>query len=270
MNYAYGNTIKALSNEDLVRIAPSIGSRKPHFTTSNKYAFVPTLTAVNLLRKDNWIPTAASEVAAKTDNTRGYQKHVIRFTRPDLVLKGRRMEMAMFNSHDGGSSFRLVAGLLEFICANSCVSGDKMAEYLHRHVGFNSTMFVEQAKQISGYLGQTTEKIEKWEAIELNPDERGVYCRSAHQAIYGDDVSAIEVKPEALLTRRRYSQAKQNDLWTTYQNCQENAIKGGLRGLNSRGGRASTRAVKSIDRDRKINQALWTITEHFAKYKMAA
>ena len=269
MNYQNTQTINALSNEDLVKIAPSIGATKPHARNSNKYSFVPTLAAVDWLRKDNWIPTAASEVAAKHEGTRGYQKHVIRFTRPDLVLKGRRMELAMFNSQDGGSSFRLVAGLLEFICANSMVSGDKMAEYLHRHVGFNGTKFVEQAKMVNTYMEKTTEKIDQWGTIELTPDERGVYCRAAHHAVFGDD-AAIEIRPEALLQRRRYSQNNMNDLWTTFNNCQENVIKGGLRGRGTTGRRASTRAIKSIDKDRKINQALWTITEHFAKYKMAA
>jgi hypothetical protein len=267
MSYQYNKEFNPLSNEQLVKLAPSIGTDRPHSSTSNKYSFVPTLAAVDWMRKDGWLPTAANEVASKADHLKGFQRHVIRFSKKDLVLRDRRMEIALFNSHDGGSSFRLIAGLLEFLCANLCISGSNMAESLHRHVGFDGHKFVEAASNIKNYLENTSENIEKWETIELTPDEQGVYCRAAHHAVYGDE-PAIKINPEHLLYDRRYN--NKTDLWATFQNVQENVIKGGTRGRNTTGRRATTRAIKSIEKDRKINQALWMVTEHFAKYKMVA
>lgn len=47
-----------------------------------------------------------------------------------------------------------------------------------------------------------------------------------------------------------------------YQRIQENLIKGGLSGRTSKGKRAHTRAVKSIDGDVKLNRALWVMAEN--------
>ena len=47
-------------------------------------------------------------------------------------------------------------------------------------------------------------------------------------------------------------------------------MKGGIRGYNKEKRRAiTTRAVKSIDRNVKLNKALWTLTEKMAELKTA-
>jgi len=45
------------------------------------------------------------------------------------------------------------------------------------------------------------------------------------------------------------------------------ALKGGMTGVRENGRRFRTRAVKSIDRDKKLNKALWILTEEMARQK---
>ncbi|MGO4484326.1 DUF932 domain-containing protein [Rhizobium sp. 2TAF27] len=62
-----------------------------------------------------------------------------------------------------------------------------------------------------------------------------------------------------------------NDLWTVWNVVQENAIKGGLRGVGrddlGRPRRVKSRAVNGIDLDIKLNKALWLLGERMAALK---
>jgi hypothetical protein len=55
---------------------------------------------------------------------------------------------------------------------------------------------------------------------------------------------------------------------------QENVIRGGIRtyGQNAQGRfrRSSTREVRGIDQDVKLNKAIWTLAEQMAALKAAA
>jgi hypothetical protein len=45
---------------------------------------------------------------------------------------------------------------------------------------------------------------------------------------------------------------------------QESLVRGGLAGRNERGRRVTTRAVKAVDADLKINRRLWELAENYA------
>jgi hypothetical protein len=55
------------------------------------------------------------------------------------------------------------------------------------------------------------------------------------------------------------------DLWTVFNRIQENAVKGGLRGVTAKRRRTSTKEVKGIDGNVNLNKALWILSEHIAK-----
>ncbi len=105
----------------------------------------------------------------------------------------------------------------------------------------------------------------------MTPDERGVFAQAAHSLVY-DEPENAPIRPERLLSERRYDD-KGNDLWTTFNVIQENIIKGGLKGTkrdgNGRLRRTTTRPVKALDRNIKLNQALWFLTEKMAELKQS-
>jgi len=105
----------------------------------------------------------------------------------------------------------------------------------------------------------------------MTRDERGVFAQAAHRLVY-DDPEQASIQPHQLLEERRYDD-KGHDLWTCHNVCQENIVRGGLkgttRGSNGQLSRTTTRSVKALDRNIKLNQALWFLTEKMAELKQA-
>jgi len=73
------------------------------------------------------------------------------------------------------------------------------------------------------------------------------------------------------LAPRRREETNANDLFSVFNIVQENTIKGGIvvRTRDERGyiKRVTTREVKSIDQNIKLNKALWTLSEKMMELK---
>src|SRR5262245_29140024 len=108
-----------LSDERLYVLAPSMFAAQAMPGVSSRYAFVPTAQLVSRLREAGWSPVAAVQQRIKLEERRGFQKHLIRFQRRDVVpVKGEyTAELCLLNSHDGSSAYQLHAGLYRFTCS---------------------------------------------------------------------------------------------------------------------------------------------------------
>ena len=259
-------TIKELTNQQLIERAPSIGAIKPYCEVSERYSFVPTTKAINILRDSGWVPVMAGQTGVRIQEKKGFQKHLVRFTRPDLVVNGHRMDLLLYNSHDRGCAFQLIGGVFRFVCANGMVVGDRVAEYSHKHMGFSPEILTDYSLKVGQHIEQTAGVIEDWQTINITEIEKGIFAKAAHQLIY-DEPDKAPIEPQQLLSIRRTEDRNKNDLWTVLNSVQENIIKGGLRGRSEKGRRIKTRGVKSIDRDKKLNKALWILTEEMRNQK---
>ncbi len=223
-----------------------------------------------MLRDSGWLPVRAGESTVRRADRQGFQKHYIRFSRPELMFNDESVDLILFNSHNKGCAFKLVAGVFRFVCSNGMIVGDQYANFTHRHVGFDADKFLTSAKSVADSAGQIAGRVDEFKTIELTPNEKGVFAMAAHNLIYGDDLENAPIRATDLLETRRYEDNGKS-LWTVFNTVQENVIKGGLRGskvgANGRRRRVTTRPVKSIDKDKKLNQALWILTEKMAELK---
>lgn len=263
--------INFLTNNQIVQFAPAAGALEPVAEASGRYSFVPTLEAIDLLRSVGWFPITAKQGSCRIEGKDNFQKHAIRFVRdsfnPDIK---ERVDLVLYNSHDLGSSFMLATSIWRQVCGNGLMMASEFANFTHRHIGFNPDDFMESAVQIADSSAIVADQISTLKEIQLKKEEGQVFAQAAHRLVY-DDPATAPIKPEKLLGRRRIEDQK-DDLWTTYNAVQENLIKGGLRGfyfnqetVSMR--RVTTRPVKSLDRDIKLNQALWVLTEKMAEFK---
>ncbi|WP_163336030.1 DUF932 domain-containing protein [Desulfopila sp. IMCC35008] len=263
------NALKTLTNDQIISLSPAAGSLAPIDGVSSRYSFVPTLTAVDLLRDAGWIPIHAEQSIVRKAEKEGYQRHLIRFAKNGLSFDGERVDLVLFNSHDCGCAFKLIASVWRQICGNGLMVASEFANFSHKHIGFSSEKFIHSAGEIASAAGTIADRVDEMKVIEMTPDERGVFAQAAHSLIY-DEPDHAPVQPHQLLDERRYDD-KGNDLWTTFNVIQENVMRGGLKGI-SRGGdgrlrRTTTRPVKALDRNIKLNQALWFLTEKMAELK---
>lgn len=265
--------MKTLTNDEIIERASAAGALSPHKNASAKYSFVPTLQVVDLLRTAGWQPISARQSSTRVDDREGFQKHIIRFTMPELAFSNQeRVDVLLYNSHDLGSAFHLSASIWRKICGNGLMVATDLFNYTHKHIGFKPSEFVDSAYKIADNAGQIAQKVDQYKTIELQPNERGIFAAAAHSLLY-DQPSEAPVTPERLLREKRHDD-KGKDLWTTYNVLQENIIKGGMKGskrdANGKIRHVTTRPVKSIDRDIKLNKALWILTEKMAAIKQAA
>ena len=261
-----------LTNDKIIDFAPAAGSFEPVATASARYSFIPTLTVVDALRDVGWFPITAEQSNARLDNRLGFQQHMIRFVREGLSRQGERVDMILWNSHDLGSSFKLITSVWRYACGNGLMVSSDFANFTHKHIGFNPDELVHSALEIAEASASVSEQVEAIKTITLTPNERGVFAASAHQLVY-DDPTEAPVRPDQLLEARRFDDRKMDDLWTTYNILQENIIKGGVRGMKfdeyGRRRRVTTRPVKALDRNVKLNQALWYLTEKMKELKIS-
>ena len=260
-----------LSNSEIINLASSAGATAPVADVSSRYTFVPTINVVNMLRDSGWLPVRAGESRVIKQDLQGYQQHYIRFTRPELMFDEESVELICMNSHNKNCSFKLLAGVFRFVCSNGMIVGDQYANFTHRHVGFSPEDFLLSAKSVADSAEVIAHRVDEFKAIELEPNEEGVFAMAAHKLVYGDEVVEAPIQAQDLLHTRRYEDDK-NDLWSVFNKIHENVIKGGLQGskigANGRRRRVTTRPVKSIDKDKKLNQALWVLTEKMQELKL--
>jgi hypothetical protein len=179
------------------------------------------------------------------------------------------LETVLVNSHDGTSAYKLMCGVFRFVCSNGMVVADSLLESIHvRHTGNVIEEVISGSERILKAAPQVMDAIQQWKTIDLTTPEQHLLAETAHSMRFPVDEETgkthTEVTPDHLLRARRTDDSG-SDLWHTFNRIQENTLKG-VKTWTPRG-RVSSRAVKGIDGDVKLNRALWTLAERMAELK---
>src|SRR5438477_4824018 len=199
-----------LPDDQLRALAPSVFAAQPIHGVSARYAFVPTAQLVSRLREAGWSPVSAVQQRVKLDERRGFQKHLIRFQRRDVVpVKGEYTpELCLINSHDRSSAYQLHAGLYRFICANGMFvgDGDAFERVSIRHAGFTPDEVIDASFRILDQVPAITSSVESFRARRLTDAESRAFATAALRLRY-EDAQKAPVRPEKLLEARCYEDA---------------------------------------------------------------
>ena len=258
-----------LSEDALRRLAPSVFAASPLPGVSDRYSFVPTAQIVSGLRSAGWIPVTAFEQRVRLDERRGFQKHLLRFQRADVVpARGEYTpELVLVNSHDRSSAYQLHAGLFRFVCGNGMIVADTTFERVTiRHSGFTPEEVTEASFRILDQVPTITANVDKFRSRILTTEEATAFARTA-LTIRFEDEAAWPITPVKLLESRR-REDRGDDLWHTFNRVQENLLQGGQRELGrflANGRRVPrTRAVTGLDQNVSINKQLWELARRLA------
>ena len=259
-----------LTNDQIAKIAPSVFASHADSARGERYRFVPTIEVVNALRDEGFFPMKVTASRCKTDDGVDYVKHSIRFRREqDMNTKLAKVggvfpEIALTNSHNGTSGFIVDPALLRLVCSNGLVVSDSQGALRYRHSGKDdlTDRVLEGVFSIVEDFPMIADKIEEWSEVQLSNEQRYAFAKSALPLRFEETAG---VDPLSLLTPRRYGDSRQ-DLFTTFNVVQENIVRGGVRlGRGPSGRMQRSREIKSVDRDLKLNRALWTLADELAK-----
>lgn len=275
--------------------APSAFATEAHESRSARYTYIPTSEVVSGLMRAGFQPFKATQSRSRIEGKSEFTKHMIRFRHPDAVGDSLRVgdsvpEVVLINSHDGTSAYKLSAGMFRLVCSNGLMVADSTVESLAvHHKGNIVDQVIEGSFEIIGQSNKALEKVEQFQALRLSAGEQTVFAEAARVLRFADGEGEITspITTAQLLAPRRQADRAENgadwnrpapDMWRTFNVIQENVIKGGLhgvaRGTDERGRptrrNVTTREVRGIDQDVKLNRALWTLAERMAELKGAA
>jgi hypothetical protein len=118
-----------LSDDQICRVAPSIFADSKHESRSERYTYIPTIDVLNGLRNEGFQPFMVCQTRVRNPGKLDFTKHMLRLRHADQIGGEEANEIVLLNSHDGSSSYQMVAGLLRFVCKNGLVAGEKRHRY---------------------------------------------------------------------------------------------------------------------------------------------
>ena len=250
---------RPLTREELMQHVPSVFSEDKHDSRSERYCYIPTITLLENLQREGFQPFFACQSRVRDPGRREHTKHMLRLRRAGQINDQQVPEIIILNSHSGESSFQLLPGIFRSVCTNSLVCGQSFGEIRVPHRGNVVEKVIEGAYEVLGIFDRVEEKRDAMESLLLPPPAQQAFARAALTYRFGEEHQPVTVSQ--ILTPRRYED-RRDDLWSVFNRCQENLLKGGLPGRTAKGKRSHTRAVNGIDGDVKLNRALWVMAEN--------
>lgn len=257
-----------LTDVQIQAVVPSIYANNAHESRSDRYAYIPTIEILDALRKEGFQPFMATQARVRDHSRHGFAKHLIRLRHASQIeSEGDVNEIILLNSHDGSSSYQMLAGCFRFVCQNGMICGEEYNDIRVQHRGRVVDNVIEGAYEVLENFDRVTESKRAMMAIHLSLAEQKAFAKAALPLRFTD----AEPKPteEAVIQRRRSADAG-NDLWRTFNVVHENLLKGGLPRITRQGKMNRTRAINGIDGNVRLNKALWTLAEAMTRLKQAA
>ncbi len=263
-----------LTEDQMRAAAPSIFATGKHASRSERYTYIPTIEMLRGLKREGFEPFMVAQGASRVEGKAEFTKHMIRMRHAGRVqARPEANEIILINSHDGASSYQMLAGLLRFVCCNGLVVGDVVDDIRIPHKGDIKGEVIEGALRVLDKFETVKEHTEAMKSLQLQPAEEIAFATAALALRFGERSvqetgghRPAPVTAEQLIEARRPEDVG-HSLWTTFQRVSENVIRGGQPGRSARGRRLQTRPVGSIDRSVSLNRALWMLAEEMRKLK---
>ena len=254
---------RPLSDDQIRAVAPSIFA-DARTKAARSGTAIPTATVLQELRGEGFEPFMVTQTRVRHDDRRDYTKHMIRLRHASQINGREANEIILLNSHDGTSSYQMLAGMFRFVCSNGLVCGDTVANVRVPHKGDVAGHVIEGAYEVLHGFDRAQESRDAMRAITLDAGESEVFAR-ALALKYDEDKPAPITESQILMPRRHDDDRR--DLWSVFNRTQENLTKGGLSARAANGRRQTTRPVQGIDQSVRLNRALWLLADGLRQLK---
>ncbi|MGD9728596.1 MAG: DUF932 domain-containing protein [Nitrospiraceae bacterium] len=255
-----------LSDDQIRTVAPSIFAETPHESRSQRYSYIPTAAVLAELRKEGFQPFMVCQTRVRHEDRRDFTKHMLRLRHTSQTDGAEANEVILLNSHDGTSSYQMLAGMFRFVCQNGLVCGDTFADVRVHHKGNVTDQVIEGAYEVLHGFERVEHSRDAMRVITLDDSEAEVFARSALTLKYDEPGKVLPITERQILKPCRLDDDA-SDLWSIFNRVQENLVKGGLSSRAASGRNQRTRPVHGIDQNVRLNRALWLLADGLRQLK---
>lgn len=266
-----------MQNQDQKNRVEAVLTQSQGFNVSERYSPIKTQEIVDRFVSHGFAVESISVAKPRKASKETYQKHLIRLSHPEMVLRGvgdSRPEIVLINSHDASTSLKMMIGIYRLVCSNGLIVGKTFEGVSIRHVGDVLPKIDKGISDLTERLPLVAESINRLQGKVLTDSEALSFADQASKLILPE--STISVNLDSALRVKRQGDASQ-DLWTVYNRLQETLLRGGLRFVTRNETKDdqgnvidvsirnnTSRPVRSIDRQVSINRDLWSLAESLA------
>jgi hypothetical protein len=242
--------------EEIKKVAPSVFTTEKAAHLTDKYVQIPTIRVVEDLMNLGWEVSKVQEVKARKGV--GFQKHLLVFRHPDIMIKGAngddaQPQILLTNSHDGKAAFNFRVGIFRFICSNGLVVSDADFENVSiRHMNYTFETLQTKVNEMISKLPGLVQKINLFKSTQLTENQMQEFATKAAALRSKETINIMDVlKAERV-------EDEGNDLWAVFNRVQEKIV-GGSYVYGSK--RRKARSIKNFQQDIKINEQLFELAE---------
>jgi len=255
-----------LTTSEIKQRANSVFTDTASPNVSSKFTHIPTHKVIEDMSQLGWGVVDAKQVKARKGQ--GFQKHLVVFRNPDVVINGADgdtvfPQILLTNSNDGKNAFTFTAGLFRLVCENGLVISTQEFENVKiRHMGYTFEELQTQIRAMVEQLPLTVESMNKMKAVELDETSIVEFAEKALATRFKEDeLENIKVDLDKLLEPTR-PEDKGNDLWSVFNVLQEKILEGDFQYMTGTKIRKA-RKVKNFKQDIEINQKLFAVAAEF-------
>ena len=261
-------SLKALSREDLVRLAPQTFNHVVSSNLTSKYVHIPTDTIVDDMEALGWFPYDVKTVKARKKNA-ATAKHLIQFFNPDIVINNEEGEVDMYpsllliNSHDGSTAVRFEMGVFRMVCSNGLVIKSKdFGGFKMKHMGYTFEDLRTYINNMVKELPTVVANLNKFSQVEMTPEQQREFAIKAVEARFGEEKQLHDEEIKNLLSAER-KEDQGDSVWVVLNRVQEKLTSGGFSYLGVKGKVRKARAIKNFTQDVEMNSKLWELAETY-------
>lgn len=249
---------------------PVTATSKISTNNSNQYQFTSSDEIGKALQDQGFELDGVSYAKPTKEENKGFQKHIMIFSRPDLIVDGgNKLQLLVTNSHDGKSALKLDAGVYRAVCANGLVAGNDMysQRVLHKGQDFEKRLR-ESLEYILTKMNSLKGEVEAMQSRQLSNSEAYDYVMAmAEYRLKDVDLAGINTESVAQIHRQADTAT---DLYTFFNRVQENVIKGGIqyaknveildadgKVIGKEKKACKTKKITSISKSMDLNKTLW-------------
>jgi len=270
--------VNGLRSEQIMRACPSVFADGKHESRSDRYMYIPTSQILKELAKSGFVPTTAMQSGSRIEDKQAFTKHLLRLRKVDDLghEKPDVHEIVLVNSHDGTSAYNLYGGIFRIACTNGLITGDIDTSLKVYHKGNIVGEVVEGTLQLAEESEAVMSTVAEMKQVELSRPEKLLLSEYAMKARFDLDEQKEEVTSKQVVPYQpqdflhiHHPEDYRDDLYTTTNVIQENMIQGGVSRRDRQGKRHTTRQIRGIDQNVKINQLIWQFSQELLKFKNA-